>query len=142
MQLSHEAIYQSLFIQTRGVLKKELVAHLRSRRMMRRFKLSTSKCKPRGQIVDAVSIRERPGEVTDPTIPGHLEGDLISGSHNSHIATLVERHSRFIILERSQAKTPIALLRPSIVLVLVAAVDAAVQHATVLFHLKDCHLIL
>lgn len=104
MQLSHEAIYQSLFIQARGVLKKELVAHLRSRRMMRRSKLSTTKGKPRGQIVDAVSIRERPAEVSDRAIPGHWEGDLISGSRNSHIATLVERHSRFTVLAKVAGK--------------------------------------
>ena len=98
MQISHETIYRSLFIQARGVLKKELVAHLRSRRMMRRSKLSTTKGQPRGQIIDAVSIRERPAEVADRAVPGHWEGDLLTGSHNSHIATLVERHSRFTIL--------------------------------------------
>ena len=98
MQISHETIYRSLFIQARGVLKKELVAHLRSRRMMRRSKLSTTKGRPRGQIIDAISIREQPAEVADRAVPGHWEGDLLTGSHNSHIATLVERHSRFTIL--------------------------------------------
>lgn len=104
MQISHEAIYQSLFIQARGVLKKELVAHLRSRRMMRRSKLSTTKGKPRGRIIDAISIRERPADVEDRAVPGHWEGDLISGSRNSHIATLVERHSRFTISAKVTGK--------------------------------------
>ena len=104
MQISHETIYRSLFIQARGVLKKELVTHLRSRRMMRRSKLSTTKGRPRGQIIDAVSIRERPAEVADRAVPGHWEGDLLTGSHNSHIATLVERHSRFTILVQVAGK--------------------------------------
>lgn len=104
MQISHETIYRSLFIQARGVLKKELVAHLRSRRVMRRSKLSTTKGRPRGQIIDAVSIRERPAEVADRAVPGHWEGDLLTGSHNSHIATLVERHSRFTILVQVAGK--------------------------------------
>ncbi len=104
MQISHETIYRSLFIQARGVLKKELVAHLRSRRMMRRSKLSTTKGRPRGQIIDAISIRERPAEVADRAVPGHWEGDLLTGSHNSHIATLVERHSRFTILVQVAGK--------------------------------------
>lgn len=104
MQISHETIYRSLFIQARGVLKKELVTHLRSRRMMRRSKLSTTKGRPRGQIIDAVSIRERPAEVAGRAVPGHWEGDLLTGSHNSHIATLVERHSRFTILVQVAGK--------------------------------------
>ncbi len=94
MQVSHETIYRTLFIQARGALKKELVAHLRTRRIMRRSKKATTRGQPRGQIVDAVSIRERPAEVEDRAIPGHWEGDLISGSNNTHIATLVERKSR------------------------------------------------
>ena len=104
MQISHETIYRSLFIQARGVLKKELVLHLRSRRMMRRSKLSTTKGRPRGRIIDAISISERPAEVADRTIPGHWEGDLLAGSHNSHIATLVERHSRYTILAKVTGK--------------------------------------
>ena len=98
MRISHESIYRSLFIQARGVLKKELMAHLRSRRMMRRSKQSTTKGQPRGRIVDGVSISERPAEAEDRAVPGHWEGDLISGSNNSHIATLVERQSRFTML--------------------------------------------
>jgi IS30 family transposase len=98
MQISHETIYRSLFIQAKGVLKKELIGHLRSGRAIRRGKTATSKGRSLGQIVDAVSIRERPAEAQDRAVPGHWEGDLICGSKNSYIATLVERHSRFAML--------------------------------------------
>jgi IS30 family transposase len=91
MTVSHETIYKSLFIQARGVLKKELLAHLRSRRIMRLGRTSTTAGQTRGQIIDAVSIRDRPAEIEDRAIPGHWEGDLLSGAKNSHIATLVER---------------------------------------------------
>lgn len=105
MRISHETIYRSLFIQARGVLKKELVKHLRSRRGMRRSKHSTTEAVvPKTSIVDAVSIRERPPEVEDRAIPGHWEGDLISGSKNSHMATLVERQSRFTMLVQIDGK--------------------------------------
>lgn len=104
MRISHETIYRSLFIQARGVLKKELLSHLRSRRMMRRGKTSTTEGQPRGQIIDAISIRKRPAEVEDRALPGHWEGDLLSGSKNSHIATLVERHSRFVMLVQVDGK--------------------------------------
>jgi IS30 family transposase len=97
MQVSHETIYRSLFIQAKGVLKKELISHLRSGRSIRRGKTATQKGQPRG-IVDAVSIRERPAEAEDRAVPGHWEGDLLCGSRNSYIATLVERHSRFAML--------------------------------------------
>lgn len=100
LQVSHETIYRSLFVQSRGVLKKELMRHLRSRRQMRRGKTATPKGQRRGQIVDAVSIRERPPGVEDRAIPGHWEGDLIAGSGNSRIATLVERQSRFVLLAK------------------------------------------
>ncbi len=102
MQVSHETIYRSLYIQTRGVLKKELMQHLRSKRMMRRSKHAASQ--PRGQIKDAVSIRERPPEAEDRAIPGRWDGDLITGAKNSHVATLVERHSRFTILVEVDGK--------------------------------------
>ena len=102
LRVSHETIYRSLFIQSRGVLKKELRDHLRTRRKMRRSKLATAM--PRGGIIDAVSIRERPAEVEDRAVPGHWEGDLITGSNNSHIATLVERHSRFVMLVKVKGK--------------------------------------
>lgn len=104
MRVSHETIYRSLFIQARGVLKKELISHLRSKRMMRRGKSSSTEGQPRGQIVDAVSIRQRPAEVEDRAVPGHWEGDLLSGSKNSHIATLVERYSRFVMLVQVNGK--------------------------------------
>ena len=104
MQVSHETIYKSLFIQARGVLKRELIAHLRSRRVMRRGKTSTAKGQPRGQIIDAISIRQRPADIEDRAVPGHREGDLISGSRNSHIATLVERHPRFVMLVHVKGK--------------------------------------
>ena len=104
MQVSHETIYKSLFIQARGVLKKELMAHLRSRRIMRRGKTSSTGDQTRGQIIDAISIRDRPAEIEDRAIPGHWEGDLLSGAKNSHIATLVERTSRFVMLVRLDGK--------------------------------------
>lgn len=104
MMVSHETIYKSLFVQARGVLKKELIARLRTRRLMRRGKSSTTRGQPRGQIVDAVSIRQRPAEVEDRAIPGHWEGDLLAGGKNSHIATLVERRSRFVMLVQVQGK--------------------------------------
>ncbi len=104
MRISHETIYRSLFIQARGVLKKELIGHLRSRRVMRRSKDASTEGQPRGQIIDAVSIRDRPADVEDRAIPGHWEGDLITGSKNSHIVTLVERHSRFTALVKIPGK--------------------------------------
>ena len=109
MRVSHETIYKSLFIQARGVLKKELISHLRSKRVMRRGKTSTMQGQPPGQIVDAVSIRERPAEVEDRAIPGHWEGDLLSGGKNTHIATLVERQSRFVLLVHVEGKVATAL---------------------------------
>jgi IS30 family transposase len=104
MRVSHETIYRSLFIQARGVLKKELLDHLRSKRRMRRSQHSRIFRDSRGQIVDAISIRERPAEVEDRAIPGHWEGDLLSGAKNSHMATLVERHSRFAMLIKVPSK--------------------------------------
>jgi len=104
MRVSHETIYRSLFIQARGVLKKELMDHLRSQRRMRRSRHATVSGQSRGQIVDAISIRERPAEVEDRAIPGHWEGDLLSGAKNSYIATLVERHSRFAMLIKVPSK--------------------------------------
>lgn len=110
MQISHETIYKSLFIQTRGVLKRELMAHLRSNRTMRRAKSWTSKGQPRGRIADAVSIRERPAEAEDRAVPGHWEGDLISGSQNTHIATLVERKSRYVMLVKLEGKDTASMI--------------------------------
>jgi len=99
-QVSHETIYRSLFVQARGVLKKELLQHLRSKRTMRRPKHSSLKHAGLGQIKDAISISERPASVEDRAVPGHWEGDLIAGSKNSYIATLVERHSRYVMLAK------------------------------------------
>lgn len=103
MRISHETIYRSLFVQTRGVLKKELMAHLRTARQMRQAKGGTVK-HGLGQIADAVSIRERPAEAEDRAVPGHWEGDLLSGGNNTHIATLVERHTRFAMLIKIPSK--------------------------------------
>jgi IS30 family transposase len=104
MQLSHETIYRSLFVQARGVLRKELAAHLRTRRVMRRSRHATLTGQHRGQIVDAVSIRERPPQVEDRAVPGHWEGDLLEGVGGSAMATLVERTSRFTMLVKVQGK--------------------------------------
>jgi IS30 family transposase len=101
MRVSHETIYRTLFIQARGALKKELLSHLRSRRQMRSSK------KPGqggGQISDAISIRERPAEAQDRAVPGHWEGDLLCGGMGTQIATLVERHSRYVMLVRLKSK--------------------------------------
>jgi len=98
MRVSHETIYLTLFIQARGALQRELVAHLRRRRSIRRPRSAKRVNRGQGQIVNAVSIRERPAEANDRAIPGHWEGDLLAGAANTHIATLVERHSRFVML--------------------------------------------
>jgi IS30 family transposase len=110
MRVSHETIYRSLFIQARGVLKKELIAHLRTKRRIRRSRHSRVGGQSRGQIVDAISIRERPAEIEDRAIPGHWEGDLLGGTKNSHIATLVERHSRFVALVKVPSKDTAAVV--------------------------------
>jgi len=97
-QVSHETIYRSLFVQARGVLKKELLEHLRAKRTIRRSRHASLKRNGLGQIKNAVSISQRPASVEDRAVPGHWEGDLIGGSKNSYIATLVERHSRYVML--------------------------------------------
>ncbi len=99
-QVSHETIYKSLFIQARGALKKELQQHLRTKRTIRRARTASSRGDGRGQIPDMVSIRERPAAVEDRALPGHWEGDLIAGSKNTYIATLVERHTRYVMLAK------------------------------------------
>ena len=104
LRVSHETIYRSLFIQARGALKQELVRHLRSQRRIRRSRHSSVHGHRQGRIVDAISIRERPAEVEDRAIPGHWEGDLLRGAGNSHVATLVERHSRFCLLVKVPGK--------------------------------------
>ena len=95
LRVSHETIYRTLFLQARGALKQELIQHLRSKRRIRRSRHASVHGHSQGRIVDATSIRERPAEVEDRVIPGHWEGDLLRGTRNSHVATLVERHSRF-----------------------------------------------
>ena len=118
-RVSHETIYRSLFIQARGVLKKELLAHLRVTRAIRRSRHASLKHDGLGQIKDAISIRERPATVEDRAIPGHWEGDLIAGSKNSFIATLVERHSRYVMLAKVGNKETATV---------VAALAQQVQH--------------
>ena len=103
-QVSHETIYRSLFIQARGALKKELLQHLRRTRAMRRSRHHTQKTDNHGRITDAVSIRERPASAEDRAVPGHWEGDLLFGSNNSQIATVVERHTRYVMLARVDGK--------------------------------------
>jgi IS30 family transposase len=103
-QVSHETIYRTLFIQARGALKKELLQHLRRTRGMRRSRHHTQKTANHGRITGTVSISERPPEVEDRAVPGHWEGDLVFGSHNSQIATLVERHSRYVMLAKVKRK--------------------------------------
>ena len=104
LRVSHETIYRSLFIQARGALKKELIQHLRSKRRIRRSRHASVQGHSQGRIVDAISIRERPAEVEDRAIPGHWEGDLLRGARNSHVATLVERHSRYCMLVKVSGK--------------------------------------
>ena len=102
--MSHETIYRSLFIQARGALKKDLLAHLRRPRSLRRSRHHTQKTTNHGQLSNMVSIRERPAEVEDRAVPGHWEGDLLMGSHHSQIATLVERHTRYVMLVKVPSK--------------------------------------
>lgn len=103
-QVSHETIYKSLYIQTRGALKKELLAYLRRTRALRRSRHHTQKGADHGQIVDAVPISERPAEVADRAVPGHWEGDLLCGTKESQIVTLVERKTRYVMLVRTKRK--------------------------------------
>ena len=111
MQVSHETIYRSLFVQSRGVLKRTLLSHLRRGRRFRHSRHATTAGQTRGQIIDAVSIRERPPAIEDRAVPGHWEGDLIAGSSHSHIATLVERQSRYLILVRVHGKDTTTVVR-------------------------------
>ena len=104
LQVSHETIYRSLFIQARGALKKALTQHLRTKRTIRRSKQASRKGHGKGQIEGMISIRERPASVEDRAVPGHWEGDLIAGSKNTYIATLVERFSRYVMLVKVSNK--------------------------------------
>ena len=103
-QVSHETLYRSLFVQARGVLKKELQQYLRRQRSIRRSRHTSLKQDGLGQIANMASIRERPAAVEDRALPGHWEGDLIAGSHNSYIATLVERYTRYVMLVKVENK--------------------------------------
>jgi IS30 family transposase len=103
-QVSHETIYRSLYIQARGALKKELLQHLRRYRAMRRSRNYTQKTADRGRISNTISISERPPSVEDRAVPGHWEGDLIFGSNNSQIATLVERQTRYVMIAKVNSK--------------------------------------
>lgn len=102
MQVSHETIYRTLFVQSRGALKQELLQHLRRRGRMRTPRSATAT--PVGALADGVSIRERPADVEDRALPGHWEGDLLQGTHDTQIATLVERRSRYVMLVRMPTK--------------------------------------
>ena len=104
MNISAETIYKSLYIQARGVLKKELISHLRKRRPMRGAKATPADAVRWNAIPDLVHISQRPAEAEDRAVPGHWEGDLIAGTHNTHIATLVERASRYVILVKVAGK--------------------------------------
>ena len=103
-QVSHETIYRSLYIQARGALKKELQQYLRRTRAMRRSRHHTQKTENHGRILDTVSISERPATAEDRAVPGHWEGDLLCGTWNSQIATLVERHTRYVMLVKVASK--------------------------------------
>jgi IS30 family transposase len=111
MQISHETIYLTLFIQARGALKRELIGHLRRSRAIRRPRGSKRAHAGQGQIKDAASIRERPAAAEDRAVPGHWEGDLLTGKANSHVATLVERHSRFLMLVKLDGKDTATVTR-------------------------------
>jgi len=102
--VSHETIYRSLYIQARGALKKELLQHLRRTRAMRRSRHHTQKTENHGRITDTVSISERPATAEDRAVPGHWEGDLLFGNLSSQIATLVERHTRYVMLVKVAGK--------------------------------------
>jgi IS30 family transposase len=110
LHISHESIYRTLFVQARGALKRELIAHLRSAGRLRRPKGVVRSQGLRGQIPDAISIRERPAEVEDRAVPGHWEGDLLCGGKNTYIATLVERRTRFVILIKLANKDSLSVV--------------------------------
>lgn len=111
MQISHETIYQTLFVQSRGALKRELLAHLRRRPALRHAHAADGMSPHRGRIPDAISIRERPADANDRAVPGHWEGDLLHGARQSYIATLVERQSRFVMLIRVPSKDTVTVTR-------------------------------
>ena len=109
MRVSHETIYRTLYVQARGALKQELVAHLRRRHVVRHSRARGARPEHRGQIPEALSIAARPATVEDRAIPGHWEGDLLAGTQRSQLATLVERHSRYVILVRVPSKDAVTV---------------------------------
>jgi IS30 family transposase len=111
MHVSHETIYRTLYVRARGALKKELLTHLRRRHPLRRSRRYSTAGQPRGQIIDAVPIAARPASIEDRAVPGHWEGDLLAGAKNTHIATLVERQSRFVQLIKVPSKDAETVLR-------------------------------
>ncbi len=111
MRVSHETTYRSLYLQTRGVLHRQLIERLRTKRRMRKGKKASTQGQRRGQIIDAVSIHDRPAEITARSKPGHWEGDLITGRRNSHVATLVERYSRYVLLVKVKGKDSRSVVR-------------------------------
>jgi IS30 family transposase len=111
LHVSHETIYRTLYVQTRGELRKELTAHLRRSQGVRRNPRARRTGRGRGQIVGAISISERPPEVADRAVPGHWEGDLLAGNKQSNIATLVERHSRYVMLVRLPKRDTYTVVR-------------------------------
>lgn len=111
MQVSHETIYRSLFIQSRGVLKRALLSHLRRQRRFRHARASARVRPKQGQIIDAISIRQRPADVADRALPGHWEGDLLEGARGTYVATLVERQSRYVMLVRLPNKETQTVVR-------------------------------
>jgi IS30 family transposase len=111
MHVSHETIYRTLYVQARGALKRELLHHLRRRHPLRRSRRYSTAGQPRGQIVDAVPIAARPASIEDRALPGHWEGDLVAGAKNTHIATLVERQSRFVQLIKVSSKDTQTVVR-------------------------------
>jgi len=110
MRVSHETIYRTLFVQSRGALRKELTSYLRSKHKLRHSQHASNKDQGRGQIAGAISISERPAEAADRAVPGHWEGDLLSGKANTHIATLVERRSRFVMLVKVPSKETVPVV--------------------------------
>ena len=109
MRVSHETIYRSLFVQARAALKEELIGHLRRGDFMRRPRAAAPSRQPR--IVDGVSIHQRPPEIEDRAVPGHWEGDLLMGGNSSQIATLVERHSRYVMLVKVDRKDTLTVTK-------------------------------
>lgn len=111
MHVSHETIYRSVFVQSRGVLKRELLQHFRRQRRFRHARAATRVGHRAGHIRDAVSIRDRPADAADRAVPGHWEGDLLMGGHSSYVATLVERQSRYVVLVRLRNKETHTVVR-------------------------------